>query len=211
MVDQGTLIGNDHVVDSLRYAMSRGEMGLSSIPGLLKRVIKENMWQERFVVKTKQIERFEKFEDFVKTKPLEGLGGTIELLERVCRDDREARELLDKVQGKPPTKSEIAATKPRDEGGTFKPSTSNNVTCGSETRDRGNSQTYLIRRLQRDHPEIADRWARGEIKSVRAAAIEAGIVKVDEPLDVVKKAILKLSCEEFKELKIWIMEAKPKP
>lgn len=43
--------------------------------------------------------------------------------------------------------------------------------------DRGNSQTYLLRRLARDAPEILERVKAGEFKSAHAAAIEAGIIK----------------------------------
>ena len=46
------------------------------------------------------------------------------------------------------------------------------VTPGS----RGNSQPYLLRRLARDAPDILERVKTGEIKSARAAAIEAGII-----------------------------------
>jgi hypothetical protein len=37
--------------------------------------------------------------------------------------------------------------------------------------------THLRRRLARDHPVILERYERGEFKSVRAAAIKAGIVE----------------------------------
>ena len=43
--------------------------------------------------------------------------------------------------------------------------------------DFGTSQTYLLRRLARDAPEILERVKAGEFKSARAAAIEAGIIK----------------------------------
>lgn len=43
--------------------------------------------------------------------------------------------------------------------------------------DRGNSQPYLLRRLARDRPDILERVQSGEIRSARAAAIEAGIIK----------------------------------
>ena len=52
----------------------------------------------------------------------------------------------------------------------------------------GNSATYLTARLKRDRPDIAERLVAGEFKSVRAAAIEAGIVK--EP--TVKEQLVKL-------------------
>jgi len=43
-------------------------------------------------------------------------------------------------------------------------------------KHRSNSAAYLKARLRRDAPELADALNRGEIKSVRAAAIEAGII-----------------------------------
>jgi hypothetical protein len=42
----------------------------------------------------------------------------------------------------------------------------------------GNSQSYLLRRLQRDRPELVEQIGKGKrFRSARAAAIEAGIVK----------------------------------
>src|SRR5208337_4774139 len=54
----------------------------------------------------------------------------------------------------------------------------------------GNHSTYLRARLQRDHPEILERLEAGEFPSVRAAAIEAGIVEpsFNCPCDPVKAA-----------------------
>ncbi|TXM91986.1 hypothetical protein [Methylobacterium sp. WL116] len=40
----------------------------------------------------------------------------------------------------------------------------------------GTSAAYLISRIKRDRPDIAKRIERGEFKSVRMAAIEAGII-----------------------------------
>jgi hypothetical protein len=42
---------------------------------------------------------------------------------------------------------------------------------------RGETQTYLLRRLARDAPEVLERVKAGEFRSARAAAIEAGIIK----------------------------------
>ena len=47
----------------------------------------------------------------------------------------------------------------------------------------GNASSYLIARLKRDAPEIADRLIAGEFPSVRAAARAAGM-KVDTPAPV---------------------------
>jgi len=47
----------------------------------------------------------------------------------------------------------------------------------------GNSAQYLAGLIKRDHPDIAAAVERGEYRSIRAAAIAAGIVKVKSPLD----------------------------
>ena len=54
--------------------------------------------------------------------------------------------------------------------------TSVNNTRFTDQRGSTNS-SYLAARLKRDHPDIAARVANGEFKSIRAAALEAGIVK----------------------------------
>lgn len=56
----------------------------------------------------------------------------------------------------------------------------------------GNQSEYLLRRLARDNPEILDELEAGKIKSVRQAAIAAGIVKVknadEKAVEAVRKA-----------------------
>ena len=51
----------------------------------------------------------------------------------------------------------------------------------------GTDPAYLVSRLKRDRPDIAERLAGGEFRSVRAAAIEAGIVKVPSVFERVQK------------------------
>lgn len=70
----------------------------------------------------------------------------------------------------------------------------------------GNSATYLVRRLKRDSPEIAEALARGEYPSARAAGIAAGIVKVPTPMQIARRAILKMSRAEQNELLSWLAE-----
>lgn len=48
---------------------------------------------------------------------------------------------------------------------------------GSVTTFKDRGQSYLLRRLARDRPDILERVKSGEFKSARAAAIEAGIIK----------------------------------
>jgi len=61
----------------------------------------------------------------------------------------------------------------------------------------GNCADYLEARLRRDAPEVADALERGEIKSARAAAIEAGIItpfpslQLKDPLPTAQKLLAK--------------------
>ena len=61
----------------------------------------------------------------------------------------------------------------------------------------GNSRSYLLRRLARDHPEALDKIESGEFKSARQAAIAYGIVKPTTPIMIVRRNIKKLSKEEL--------------
>jgi hypothetical protein len=67
-------------------------------------------------------------------------------------------------------------------GGRGNKKASDNVT--SFIDDRGNTASYLVRRLKRDNPDVAQALARGEYKSARAAGIATGIVKVPTALEV---------------------------
>jgi len=69
---------------------------------------------------------------------------------------------------------------------------------------RGETQSYLLRRLARDAPEILERVKAGEFKSARAAAIEAGIIRpvptvrlVDDPQRVADAIRRHLSPEQI--------------
>lgn len=60
----------------------------------------------------------------------------------------------------------------------------------------GTSADYLTARLKRDHGDIFQRLADGEFRSVRQAAIAAGIVKVPGGLDRLRTAWKKATKEE---------------
>jgi hypothetical protein len=71
----------------------------------------------------------------------------------------------------------------------------------------GNQAAYLQARLRRDAPEVADALERGEFPSVRAAAIEAGIIK---PVQRLVKGGLTPE-EGAKVLQLAITQAKAQP
>lgn len=80
------------------------------------------------------------------------------------------------------------------------------ITFSTQDGKRGTAAEYLVRRLKRDHPDLAEKLARGEFKSARAAAIAAGIVKPPPPLEVARKAFLKLDHEDRTRFVAWIDE-----
>jgi hypothetical protein len=63
-----------------------------------------------------------------------------------------------------------------------------------------NNAAYLVRRLKRDHPEIAEALARGEFTSARAAAIAAGIIKPKTAFEQIMRLLPKLTADERAEL-----------
>ncbi len=71
--------------------------------------------------------------------------------------------------------------------------TDTNTALSDPKSKYGTSSDYLIRRIVRDRPDILERMQQGEFPSVRAAAIEAGIIKknkrISVPADPAKAAI----------------------
>jgi hypothetical protein len=148
---------NDGVVSSLRSSVVNGGSGLSHVPDLLKRVIRENRWQEREVERTGEIARFERFMDFVSRPPLDGLGADLETLHRLCDHDPEALDLLDRVTQNPVGHPAVAIP--------------NNVKNSEPVE--GNGRQYAVRRLRSRRPDLHAQVLAGEL-SPHAAMVEAG-------------------------------------
>ena len=63
------------------------------------------------------------------------------------------------------------------------------------------ASSYLSRRLLRDAPAVFDALKAGEYRSVRAAAIAAGIVRVPSNLAIALRAYARLTPEEKAQFK----------
>ncbi len=149
----------DELVVSLRQAMSVSST-LALVPGLLKKILRRELWRER-VIQTGETVRFDRFEEFVATKPLEGLGATIDIVRNMLRGDPEALSLFDEAVRREPGR-------PADGGR----ETGNNVT-DSVGRPEGNTAAKALRRLRKDAPTLHERVVAGEM-SPHAAMVEAG-------------------------------------
>lgn len=166
---------NDRIVNSLRSAVNDGRLGLDDVPGLIKKVLRARMWCDRVISQTGERARFDSFAAFAEAQPLEGLGTTLKTLQRLCADDREALDLIDRaVQGK-----RGGSRKPRE-----KEAARQRDPCQS-----GNSQQYALRRLRSARPELHAQVLAGDISPHRAMQL-AGFRKlmISVPLEPVAAA-----------------------
>jgi hypothetical protein len=123
------------------------------------------------------------WEDFCTTKQPHGLGYSLAHISGIIAERKTVEALAAKAEETPGN-----------------PVGTNQHTTGDDnvipTKAQGNSATYLSRRIARDRPDILQRMKDGEFPSVRAAAIEAGIVKVPTALDLLKRAWAKATDQE---------------
>ena len=87
------------------------------------------------------------------------------------------------------------ARQQKEEADAHKGGRGNKVSTNSgRFRDQScTSRSYLLRRLARQMPEILGRYERGEFKSVRAAALAAGIIREKTPLEILRSVWAKAS------------------
>lgn len=157
-IPRGTLIDRGYAVDSLAGAIRDGEHGLKLVPGLLKRVCNEQCWQARYVESTGEHVEFDTFPAFVSATPPNGLGVDLETLRKLCRDDVEAMDIIDRETKRPPHRPSIS---------------DNNGNTYERERPVGNTADYALRKLRTDAPELHRQVLDGAL-SPHAAMVEAG-------------------------------------
>lgn len=144
---------NNVWVEALGSALLRGGAALENVPGLLKRLLREEAWRE-FQPKIGPVVRHERFADFVTTPPVQGLGASVELVRRIVADDPEAVDLLDQALQNP-----VGCNVPLD-----------NVQGRAPT---GNAKDRALRKLRKDAPELHAEVLAGRL-SAHAAMVKAG-------------------------------------
>jgi hypothetical protein len=160
---------NANVIESLGSALRSGEHGLRTFPDLLKRVIEEGSWRE-FVTQRGEHVTHNRFEQFVSTPPLKGLGADMGLVRNIVRDRADVVNLLDKATQRPV-------------GHPQADSIGNNV----PNRPEGNTAAKALRRLRKDAPELHAEVLAGNLSAHRAM-VNAGFrrrtatVPVDDPI-----------------------------
>lgn len=142
-----------------------------------------------------QVIGFGSFEDFCRDE----LGKTLAEVEAIVAGVK----VLQSRGVEKPTLAEVMGTPPCQKHGGDRRSEERNQGSDSTLKGRRDN-SYLAARLNRDHPEIAARVKAGEFRSVRAAAIAAGIVRVPTALEVTKKAFAKMSARERQQFRSWL-------
>jgi len=155
---------DDRLVDFLRSAITDGRAGLSDVPALVKRVVGENLWRERYVHQSKETISFKDFREFVEAAPPEGLGTTLKILQRLCADDARAVDLIEQTRAARKRGGDRRSEK-------FKSFKRDNVTF--EKPPRGNAVSYSLRRLRENRADLHQKVLLGEL-SVNRAMIAAG-------------------------------------
>jgi hypothetical protein len=183
---------NGSLVANLKAFCS--SMNLTRFAASMREVLTAEAWRERYVMELapSQIIRFESFPAFVTTAYPRGLGEDPERLGKLLEADPATRRLYYRALGALPKHGEVGRGPSRNRG--------DNITSNS----RGTQAAYLARRLNRDHPEIADRFAKGAYRSVRAAAIAAGILTPPTPLALAQRAYRRLTAEEREQFARWL-------
>lgn len=153
-MDSNSLAVNGMVVADLRSLLQSGTRGLNVVPSLVREIINGEMWRERVEPGSGQLVPFESFAAFVAAPPLEGLGADIQMLKRVCANDKDVLDLIDRE--------------------TTNPVGANQHTHNISTHLRhGTSEQYALRKLRRDAPTLHARVLSREL-SAHAAMVEAG-------------------------------------
>ncbi|MFJ3799960.1 hypothetical protein ACIPSJ_27220 [Streptomyces sp. NPDC090088] len=162
------------VIDALSSSLDRGRNGLASVPGLLRQVLENDKWRHFVTLRGEEV-RYDDFLEFVRTPPLKGLGATEELVRRLAADDITTLVLLDTVLQRlpgPPTSSGApASTHPVPDEADQE--TVHNVNI--LPRPTGNRRERALRQLKEHRPDLLARVESGDIPSLHAAMIEAGL------------------------------------
>lgn len=135
---------------------------------------------------------FSSYEGFCVAPRPEGLGYRAIDIDRIV-DERKARSVQERALRAKPLALHGGVGRGRDRGYII------------TSKQRGTDPDYLTARIARDRPDILERMKAGEFKSVREAAIAAGIIKTLTKLEEVKRLAGKLTKSGKSSLVRWLM------
>lgn len=208
-------------------ALEKGEFGFEALAQHIPYALGRNKdkfvsWRKRSIPPEGKIVELDRFEDYLLLPVREGFGlpslyfvdGMLKVMGkkgalaleclRIEIPDWDARVEKERMkQGVKEAPSEVGPGQGKRTDLSDEPSVNNTKLVRGST-----NVEYLTARIKRDAPAIAKRLEDGEFKSVRAAAIEAGIVKPVSPVDQIKRLWGTLDRETEREILKWIEERK---
>jgi hypothetical protein len=153
------------IIREVISSTSSGADVMSALPGLVRQMLDEEAWRE-FAVPGGKVVRHGTFGAFIEADPPSGLGGRKNQLVALCGTDA---DLADRVRllllQETPESS-------RHRGRTVTERSTRDGDTNSSTTS-SNSAEYVVSRLKRDDPELAEKVVRGEV-TAHAAAREKG-------------------------------------
>lgn len=188
------------LVEALSSALERGSSGLANAPTLLRRMLAEGSWRE-FVTQRGEVVVHERFEEFVATPPLRGIGASMNLI----------RKIVDSIEDKAErahTQDLLDQALQREPG---RPSETVDNIHDSE-RPAGTSQAAALRRLRKDAPDLHSEVLAGHL-SAHAAMVKAGFrprtasVRLDDPEAVVRTLRKNMDPEQWEALRRLVTDA----
>ncbi|MEU1434004.1 hypothetical protein ABZ438_07885 [Streptomyces sp. NPDC005786] len=170
---------NANLVEALGSSLRSGDHGLKAVPGLVKRVLVEDAWRS-FVTQRGELVEYERFEEFMVTPPLRGLGASTDLVRTLVKSDPVALDLFDQ------------ATQVTN-GGDRRSKDFSVYNINTEVGDKperhspsGTSREAGLRRLRSARPDLHGEVLAGRL-TTHAAMVQAGFrrksvtVPVDKP------------------------------
>ena len=149
------------IVKETQQIIASGEGPLFDVlPAYIRKLITEKAWEGRTDSKGNA---FTSFEAFVECPIWHGLELTISELKDYCKRDEKALGMINAAVGALGNVGGSGANQ-------YTGSNVDNINIAKG----GTSSTYLLKRLKRDNPALADKVVSGEL-SANAAAIQAGI------------------------------------
>jgi hypothetical protein len=153
-------ISSGFMINSLMLTLRDGKMGLANAPMLIKRIVADDLWRAFYVEGTGAEVKYDRFIDFVTTKPLEGLGVDLKLIQRLCADDKDAlNAIYIATQGK--------------QGGDHTSEQSKVSNRNLARTEKGTTSQYALRKLRKDRPDLHKKVLADEL-SPHAAMVKAG-------------------------------------
>lgn len=151
------------VVREVIASTASGDQVMSALPGLVRRLLDEDAWREFPAPGVAELVRHQTFTEFISDAPPRGLGGRASQLVALCGKDD---ELADRVRTLLLGEVRVIAVHGNGPGRGH----TEKRDCDTKSFGAGtDTSEYVVARLKRDDPDLAEQVIRGEVTPNAAA------------------------------------------